>query len=96
MDFDTKEIAVKKAMGIIKHIGYPNELANVTKLEEFYKDLELEGDNLLLDKSKIEIFNTNNKFGKLRETFNKSDWTTHSNSAEVNARSIDEENCIGN
>lgn len=91
---DTRETAIKKAKAITNHIGYPNELADVSKLEEFYKELEIEADNLMLDKLRLTVFVTNFYFGKLRETVNKTEWTTHAKPAQVNAFYAGLENSI--
>lgn len=39
MDKETRKHALKKADMMVTHIGYPIELLNDTKLEEFYKDV---------------------------------------------------------
>lgn len=85
MDDETKKTAVLKANNLTKHIFYPDELADIAKLEEYYKDLEIEADNLLLDTLRLNVFRTNYAFGKLREPVNKTDWITHSKPAQVNA-----------
>lgn len=85
MDGETKTFAKEKAKAITNHIGYPNELADISKLEEYYKELEIEPDNLMLDKLRLTVFATNRYFGKLREPVNKTDWETHSRPALVNA-----------
>lgn len=85
MDEETRKTAIVKANALTKHIGYPDELADNAKLEEYYKDLDIEADNLLLDTLRLNVFKTNYAFGKLREPVNKTDWVTHSKPALVNA-----------
>lgn len=85
MDDKTKSFAKRKAKAIVNHIGYPNELLNVSKIEEYYKNLEIADDNFLLNKLKLRIFITDYSHGKLREPVNKTDWETHSIPAVVNA-----------
>lgn len=85
MDEETKKTAIVKANALTKHIGYPDELADNAKLEEYYKDLDIEADNLLLDTLRLNVFRTNYAYGKLREPVNKTDWVTHSKPALVNA-----------
>lgn len=81
----TREAAVKKAKALTAHIGYPDELAENDKLEEFYRDLEIEPDNLLLNTLRIEVFDLDNLFAKLRKPVNKTDWETHSTPSSVGA-----------
>lgn len=85
MDEETKKTAIEKAGALTKHIGYPNELADNAKLEEYYNDLDIEADNLLLNTLRLTVFRTNYAYGKLHEPVNKTDWITHSKPALVNA-----------
>lgn len=56
MDGETREAATKKAKAITTHIGYPNELADNNKLEEYYSDIEIDADNLLLNTLRLTAF----------------------------------------
>lgn len=94
MDDETKKTAIVKANALTKHIGYPDELADVAKLEEYYKDLEIEADDLLLNTLRLNVFRTNYAYGKLREPVNKTDWVTHSKPSTVNAYYSSLENSI--
>lgn len=94
MDEKTREEAIKKAKALTQHIGYPNELGDNNKLEEYYEELEIEPDNLLLNTLRLNVFNADNLFGKLRKPVNKTDWETHSKPAEVNAYYTALENSI--
>lgn len=85
MDEETRQEAIKKAKVLTPHIGYPNELADNNKLEEYYRNLEIEPDNLLLNTLRLNVFNTDHSFSKLRKPVNKTDWETHSKPAVVNA-----------
>lgn len=82
---DTRQTAIEKAKAITNHIGYPNELGDLSKLEEYYQDLEIEADNLMLDKLRLTVFATNFYFNKLREPVNKTEWVFHAKPALVNA-----------
>lgn len=95
MDEQTRLEAVKKAKSLITHIGYPNELADNNKLEKYYRDLEIEPDNLLLNTLRLEVFDTDNLFNKLRKPVNKTDWETHAIPSTVNAYYSAVENSIG-
>lgn len=94
MDDQTREEAVKKANAITTHIGYPNELADNNKLEEFFRDLEIAPDNLLLNTLRLSVFDDDYTFGQLRKAVNKTDWVTHSKPALVNALYSSLENSI--
>lgn len=71
MDDKTRGEAIKKAKLITNHVGYPNELADNNKLEEFFKDLDMEPDNLLLNTLRLNVFSIDLRFNKLREAVNK-------------------------
>lgn len=94
MDDQTKAAAIEKAKSLTNHIGYPDELADNNKLEEFFKELVIEPDNLLLNTLRLNVFNINYAFNKLREPVNKTDWVTHSKPALVNAAYSPLENSI--
>lgn len=94
MDNATKQTALEKAAAITNHIGYPNELADVSKLEELYRELEIKADDLLFDTLRLNVFSKNYVFSKLREPVNKTDWVTHSKPATVNAFYAGLENSI--
>lgn len=94
MDEKTRQEAIKKAKALTAHVGYPNELADNNKLEEYYHNLEIEPDNLLLNTLRLNVFNTDHSLSKLREPVNKTDWETHSKPAVVNAYYSSLENSI--
>lgn len=94
MDENTRQEAIKKAKALTVHIGYPNELGDNKKLEEYFRDLETVPDNLLLNTLRVTAFNADQYLGKLREPVNKTDWETHSKPAEVGAYYNSLENSI--
>lgn len=94
MDEKTRIEAIKKAKLVVAHIGYPNELNDDNRLEEYYRGLEIGSDNLLLNTLRVKIFEADILFKKLHETVNKTDWREHSIPAEVNAFYIDSENSV--
>lgn len=85
MDDESKKAAIKKAEAMVFHIGYPNELDDDSKLEDYYKDLELEPDSLILSTLRIKTFLFDRKIKKLHIAVNKTDWETHSVSSNVDA-----------
>lgn len=94
MDEKTRNEAIKKAKTLTAHIGYPDELAENDKLEEYYRELEIEPDNLLLNTLRLEVFDLDNLFNKLRKPVNKTDWETHSIPSTVGAYYSSGENSI--
>lgn len=94
MDEETKTSAIEKAKSLVPHIGYPNELADNSKLVQYYGPLEIERDNFLLNLFRIKKFDTDFKYSRLREPVNKTDWLDHANPAIVNAFYAPLENSI--
>lgn len=94
MDNETRTKAIKKAESLTTHIGYPNELADNEKLEEFYDNLEIEPDNILLNTLRLNKFQKDFSFNRLRKPVNKTDWITHSIPATVGAAYSSLENSI--
>lgn len=94
MDNKTRESALTKANAMVTHIGYPDEIMDNKKLEEYYEDLEIDPDTYLESVLKMNIFGTNFSFNKLRKSVNKTDWQTHARPAIVNAFYSSIENSI--
>lgn len=94
MDDETRAKAIKKAELLTTHIGYPNELADNEKLEEFYENLEMEPDNILLNTLRLNVFQKDFNYNRLRIPVNKTDWLTHSIPATVGAAYSSLENSI--
>ena len=78
-------MAKGKARAMVKHIGYPSELLDMSKLEALYNGLELSTDDYFGNGQHMSIMSTNYAFSKLREKVNKTDWERHGNPAVVNA-----------
>lgn len=87
MDDESREASIGKANAMKFHIGYPQELANDTLIDEYYKDMELQAtDSYLLSMLRIQRFLKDREIIKLRKQVNKSDWIEHSTYlTEVNA-----------
>lgn len=95
MDDESKKAAIGKANAMHFHIAYPNELIDNNKLEEYYRDVELEPDSLIHSVLSIRKSNINRMIRQLRELNNKTNWEKYSSSAEVNAFYTPSENGIG-
>lgn len=95
MDDKTRQTALNKLKAIFVHIGYPDEILNNTKLEEYYENLDIDENNYLRSVLNINVFDTNYHFSKLRQPVNRTDWQTHANAAIVSASYYCVENSIG-
>lgn len=85
MDETTKSAAVDKAKALIAHIAYPKELTNKTKLEQYYKSLEMNEDEYLMNALRLNKFKTEYALRELYNPVNKTDWLTHATPAMTNA-----------
>uniref|UniRef100_A0A7G3AIY0 Putative m13 family peptidase n=1 Tax=Lutzomyia longipalpis TaxID=7200 RepID=A0A7G3AIY0_LUTLO len=94
MDDKTRKAAIAKAQAMTTHIGYPDEIMNNSKLEEYYKDLTVDPERYLESVLAMNVFGTDYAFNKLRQPVNKTDWVTHARPAIVNAFYSSIENSI--
>lgn len=86
MDEKTKKSAVEKAEKMGSYIAYPEELLNDTKLDEYYKNLQIdENATYIQNYQNINKFDMKKNWESLNEPFNKTMWYGHANSAVVNA-----------
>ncbi|XP_011304084.1 phosphate-regulating neutral endopeptidase [Fopius arisanus] len=83
MDPKTKANAMQKATSMHTNVGYPDELLDDRKLEEYHKGLEFDGNDFLDGILKIAIFDANRQFGGLNKPIDDT-WAIH-NAAEANA-----------
>lgn len=101
MDDATREAALNKVKSMSTHIGYPDEIMDNKKLEEYYNSLEIDPNDYLKSVLSMNVFGTDYAFNKLRKPVNKTDWVTHARPAIVNAfyssieNSIREYHCYG-
>lgn len=94
MDANTKAAALDKVKAMSTHIGYPDEIMDNLKLEEYYSGLEVNPDTYLESVLRMNVFGTDYAFNKLRKPVNKTDWVTHARPAIVNAFYSSIENSI--
>lgn len=85
MDDITKTSAIDKANALVTHIAYPNELVDNTKLEEFYKGLEIDESEYLLNALAMHKFKVDYMFRELYTPVNKTEWISHATPAMTNA-----------
>ena len=81
----TRNAALEKLDTIGSFIAYPDELKDNSKLEEFYKDLEIDPDDYLKSTLNIQVFGTAHALQLYDKPVNKSSWIKHGQSAIVNA-----------
>lgn len=85
MDDETISRALTKVKAMEHNIGYPSQLLLDDKLTEYYKLLEINADNYLESALSIQRFYLDKMMSLLRTPFNRTDWTTNGNVADVNA-----------
>lgn len=85
MDESTREAAMKKATGMVAHIGYPDELMNNTKIDEYYENLTLDENKYFESVINVTRFDNMKTMKSLRKLVNKTDWESHANVAVINA-----------
>lgn len=95
MDEGTKAAAIEKAQSTIQHIGYPNELDDNRKLEEYYDGLELDPESYLQNVLRIRRFDLNRLMKKFREPVDRSDWESLPSPAVVSSYYARLTNSIG-
>lgn len=76
MDSVTRNAAIEKAKAMNFFIGCPNELMENAKLDEYYRNLELQPDSLLHSMLRIRKFNKIRQINEFRQPIEKSDWRT--------------------
>ena len=94
MDEETRMRALDKAKSMINLVGYPEELLDDNKLDEFYDKLEVKDDDYFQSYLNINTFKLDEEFDRLRKPVNKSSWIDHGFSAVVNAFYSPNENSI--
>ncbi|KAI4465576.1 zinc metalloprotease family m13 neprilysin-related [Holotrichia oblita] len=94
MDEETREHALKKADMMVEYIGYPYELLDDVKLEEYYQGLTVNEASYFKSALNVSLFSNKLSFKKLHQPVNKTDWSTHSEATNVNAFYSPNENSI--
>ena len=77
MDDITKQEAIKKLHSMVALVGYPEESLNNSKLEEYYRKLRIDPDKYFESVLKLNSFDKENTFNKLRLPVNRTDWEQH-------------------
>lgn len=74
MDDTTRDKAIEKANAMILIMGYPDELADDAKLEEYYHDLKLQPNSYLQSVLNIQKFARDRKIHDFRNPILRNDW----------------------
>ena len=94
MDDKTRTEAIKKLNKVDPFVGYPEELNDDLKLNNFYENLKISPDSFMKTSLSIDLLGLDHQFAKFPLPVNKSDWTANSFCAVVNAFYIPNENSI--
>lgn len=94
MDDETRAAAMEKLAKMATYIGYPDEIKNVTLLEEYYDGLEIDPEHYLESYLKLKAFTVKKSFGKLWQPVDKTEWDRHAQPAQANAFYSSIENSI--
>ena len=86
----------EKLKKMASHVGYPVELLDMKKLEEYFGSLDMKPDKFYDNYVQIGKWDMKNAFVELREKVNKTDWKAagHGTPAMVNAYYNGRENSI--
>ena len=85
MDDETRISALLKLKVMSTYIGHPDELMDNAKIEEHYKNLEIDENKYFESALNLSKFYTDHEYSKLRKPVNKTDWTNHVETTVVNA-----------
>ncbi|KAF5283678.1 hypothetical protein FQA39_LY17253 [Lamprigera yunnana] len=96
LDKNTKRHALEKAAAIKTHVGYPEEILDDAKIEEYYSKLQVQDtdDNYFLAAVAINLFKINLEFEDFRKPINRSDWVDYDFIVDINAFYSAELNCM--
>lgn len=94
MDEETRVAAEDKLDAMSVFVAYSDELLDDGKIDEYYENLEIEGDDYLSSSFNVSRFYLQRYFEGLRKPTD--DWTSQGNSAVVNAFYNRRRNLIGN
>jgi neprilysin len=95
MDAITRERALNKLKAMVLYIGYPDELLDDKKLEEYNEGLEINTDSYLEFILQINKFKDDKLFAKLREPIKRTDWPDDLYAIEVDVLHNFESNGVG-
>ncbi|KAF5280978.1 hypothetical protein FQR65_LT14902 [Abscondita terminalis] len=84
MDEKTRNEALKKASAVSRFVGYPPEILDNNKLDDFYAELKPSKDYLEF-MINIQKFDSDRKFQQIRENVQKGYWADNSAAHDVNA-----------
>lgn len=78
MDEKSKAAAIAKANAMNFDVAYPDELVDVSKLNEYYEGLKLQEDSLLHNVLLVNKFVSDRKMRRMHMPINRKDWDERS------------------
>ncbi|XP_058793418.1 neprilysin-2-like [Phymastichus coffea] len=85
MDFETIKAALEKIDAMDVYVAYSEELFDDQKINDHYKELEVNDGNYLSAAFNVSLFYLKQYYSSLRKPVDKNDWTLKKNTAVVNA-----------
>lgn len=95
MDGETRKAAIEKIDTMDVFVGYSDELFDDQKINEYYKDLDINFGSYLKSAFNISLFFTRQYYETLRKRVDKKDWTLNKNAAVINAYYYLQKNTFG-
>ncbi|CAG2182524.1 unnamed protein product, partial [Oppiella nova] len=92
MEKNTLSHALDKLQNMELKVGFPSELMDDKKINNYYKDLQITKDNYFQNRINTYKWLTDYQFNQLREPNNKNDWRKYAEVTEVNAYYFPQEN----
>lgn len=77
MDRKTRTLALEKLDFMRTQIGYPDELLDNKKLEDYYQNLEIHPESYLKSHLSLNLHQRENRIRKFTEPVDRTDWTRH-------------------
>lgn len=95
MDITTRKAALEKIDAMDVYVAYSHELFEDDKINDYYKELEINDGSYLDTAFNISLFYTKQYYSSLRKLVDKNDWTSKKNTAVVNAYYYSNKNLFG-
>lgn len=85
MDEETRQKALKKFTKMHTHVGYSDELANISLIEKYYENVEIDESSFLSFDLSLNSFEQKKALRKLKVSVDRRDWTSRFPVFQVNA-----------
>ncbi|CAG2115673.1 unnamed protein product [Medioppia subpectinata] len=94
MEKNTLTHALDKLQNMELKVGFPSELTDEKKINNYYIDLHINRDDYFQNRIKAYKWLSDYQFSQLREINNKNDWRKYAEVTEVNAYYFPQENAM--